>query len=653
MNWTLEDVRRWYADVLLPGSGLPADATELALAPDGRHLAFTATMYDDLEEAPGSAVVLLDVSDRSVEQLRQGRDDRAPAWGSDGTLAWLSSSSTGGGQRLWMRVGSAVEAVAEINGAVDCFRWSPDASRIALLVAAADADRPSVLGSGPVSAVDADPDRPAWMPHVDTGLAIGRRLMVVDVRTGSSRLVDHSPADIWQVEWVDDTTLVVTASDRAGEDGWYDATVRLVNLDGDDWSTLHVPSRQVWLLTVAPDGRCVAAIDGLASDRAVVMGDLVVLDVSNGNRHIVATNGTDVSHACWRDASTVVWAGLRDVATVIGETAVETSMVVERWCSDDTCGGPVYPMAWPFGRDDVMFAREGTRTPPRIVLTSAPDVPLWESDNQGSERLGAHVAEDVTVRWRSTDGTAMSGVLTLPPGDGPFPLLVNIHGGPVGAARRTWVMRDRLLAHGLARGFAVFRPNIRGSSGWGHEFRELILGEFGRGDVVDVLAGVDAAVAAGPIDPTRIAVAGASYGGYLTYMLVTHDDRFGAAVAVAPVADYFTAAYTCNIPRFIEIFLGKPPAERADVYERASPLCFADRVTTPVMTIVGARDRCSPPSQGSMFHGALVHHGRAESICLSYPEEAHGVRALRAATDVHTRVFDFIERHLLRPDAHA
>ena len=142
------------------------------------------------------------------------------------------------------------------------------------------------------------------------------------------------------------------------------------------------------------------------------------------------------------------------------------------------------------------------------------------------------------VRWKSGDGTPVEGILEMPadatPGQ-PVPLIVNIHGGPTSAW--AYQMNYTYLGNVLfpSRGYAILRPNPRGSSGYGAEFRRANIQDWGGGDFQDLMTGVDKVIAMGVADPERLGVMGWSYGGFMTSWIVTQTQRFKAASAGAPV----------------------------------------------------------------------------------------------------------------------
>jgi dipeptidyl aminopeptidase/acylaminoacyl peptidase len=235
-------------------------------------------------------------------------------------------------------------------------------------------------------------------------------------------------------------------------------------------------------------------------------------------------------------------------------------------------------------------------------------------------------------------GHRVHGFLATPKGDGPHPVVMLVHGGP------TWAFTDSFMPDVQAwvdHGLAVAMVNYRGSSGYGTAFRDALVGNPGFPEVADVVAGLDALVAEGVADPARAVVAGGSWGGYVTLLAIgLHPDRWAAAAAAVPVADYPTA-YRDEAPglqAFDRSLFGGSPDEVGALYHERSPLTYVDRVRAPVLVIAGDNDSRCPIQQVLNYVEALrVAGGEVE---LYRFDAGHGsgvvderVRQMRAELD--------------------
>jgi dipeptidyl aminopeptidase/acylaminoacyl peptidase len=213
--------------------------------------------------------------------------------------------------------------------------------------------------------------------------------------------------------------------------------------------------------------------------------------------------------------------------------------------------------------------------------------------------------------WEYTNprGQRVHGFLATPPGKGPWPVVMEIHGGP------TWLYQDSympLVQAFVDAGFAVAMPNYRGSTGYGTQWRDALIGDPGFPETEDVVAGLDDLIARGVADPARAVARGDSWGGYITLLCVgLHPDRWAAGVAGVPVADYL-AAYEDEAPSLQVMdrgLFGAGPDERRDLYVERSPITYAGRVRAPLLILAGENDSRCPIRQIDNYADALRARG--------------------------------------------
>ena len=293
----------------------------------------------------------------------------------------------------------------------------------------------------------------------------------------------------------------------------------------------------------------------------------------------------------------------------------------------------------------------GTAYAPRDVSAGPPDGLIRVSDTR-PELRGIDWGTQERLSWRAPDGLELDGVLILPPGqgraDGPFPLVTLVHGGPydrwADELMVSWGWWGQWLA---AAGHAVFCPNPRGSQGHGRVFAAMVAGAVGRGEWTDILAGLDALVAAGVADPARLGIAGWSHGGFMAAWAVTQTGRFRAAVMGAGIADWSMQVSLGELGR-TEAGLGGsfgwegPGPHRHD---QLSPISYAADVTTPVLILHGEDDTNVPVGQAMYFHRALTHFGTDHELVI-YPRENHSFTERGHQIDVLARTRSWFTRWL-------
>ena len=224
------------------------------------------------------------------------------------------------------------------------------------------------------------------------------------------------------------------------------------------------------------------------------------------------------------------------------------------------------------------------------------------------------------VRWKN-EGLDIEGMLYLPAqaATRKVPLIVEVHGGPTGAFADAFSpMTDYLLA----QGWAVLMTNPRGSTGYGAAFAAANKNDLGGSDLKDIMAGVDAVLAAYPIDRNKLALMGYSYGGEMAAFVEGKTDRFKAIISAAPVIDQQSEYGTEDESWYDRWFYGKPWEHSEDAW-RQSPLAYVGHAKTPFMLIQGEGDTTDPLGQSLEMYRALRQQGVPVQL-LQYPRDNHG-----------------------------
>ncbi|WP_431277106.1 S9 family peptidase [Leifsonia poae] len=228
---------------------------------------------------------------------------------------------------------------------------------------------------------------------------------------------------------------------------------------------------------------------------------------------------------------------------------------------------------------------------------------------------GVIAPRELTVTGR--DGYPVHGWVVAPEGDGPHPVLLNIHGGPFAAY--TVSVFDEAQVYAQA-GYAVLMCNPRGSAGYGQEHGRVIRQAMGTVDLDDVLDFLDGAIAANPsFDSERVGVMGGSYGGYLTAWTIAHDHRFAAAIVERGFLDPEFFMGTSDIGSFFgDEYTGTDP----ELMRSQSPQAVVGQVTTPTLVLHSSNDLRCPLSQAERYYAALKRQG-VETELLVFPGEDH------------------------------
>ncbi len=292
--------------------------------------------------------------------------------------------------------------------------------------------------------------------------------------------------------------------------------------------------------------------------------------------------------------------------------------------------------------------------PPEVYLTPTASFAPSPVSHINQAYTGFRLGKTEVVRWRSSDGTSLEGLYTHPvaPGAKPPPLLVELHGGPAVAADRQYLgaLNYYPLAVFVERGYALFQPNVRGSDGYGPQFRRAILGDWGGRDFVDLQSGIDALVARKLADPDRLGIMGWSYGGYLTAWTIGHTRRFKAASIGAGITDLVSQCGSMDLPDFIPLYFGGEAYERFDLLFDRSPLKYAASIKTPTLFQHGVADERVPFTQSLELYTALSRLGVPTRLAV-YPRSGHDVTEPGLIRDLMVRNLDWFTRFVPVGDA--
>jgi dipeptidyl aminopeptidase/acylaminoacyl peptidase len=646
-----QEVEEHFRKIHEPGFGTVTEPADPRPSPDGRWVAFTGSIWEKLEGTPKTRICLApagaEAAVRAPRQISSGPEhDAGPRWSPDGRrLSFLSDRHEKGRMQLFVLslegLGEA-EALPEIDGTIEDHAWSPDGGRILALSAGLHADSAGAEGSG---ALASEKDLPDWTPKVDSweDRQVWRRLWVIEVVSGEVRAISADDLNVWEADWCGDRSVVAVASKDPSESSWYSAPLVLIDAVTGEDRVIATSDVQFGIPAGAPDGSRVAAIEAPCSDRELVSGKVVIANADGSASRRVEIEDADITWVGWRPDGHLAYAALRRGDTVLGHIDPATGGLEEVWSTSEGVGAWA-PYAAPFGDDGFAFVRQGFDRPSEVaVVEDGSDRTLASFRHGGHDHARSLVGRVERVTWSASDGLEIDGFLLAPAGNGPHPMILWVHGGPV------WSYQEGFpkpaISWLVSRGYAILMPNPRGSTGRGRAFLEAVIGDMGGADAGDDLAGVDAMVERGDAVPQRIGVTGGSYGGFMSCWLPVVDRRFKAAVAISPVTDYYSQHWNSNIGAWDSWFLGGDPEDGAPQYRERSPVFFADRVTTPTLLTAGTEDRCTPPGQAMEFYRALRARGVPVEVAI-YPGEGHGVRKYPAYLDLVSRMTAWFERFM-------
>jgi dipeptidyl aminopeptidase/acylaminoacyl peptidase len=236
---------------------------------------------------------------------------------------------------------------------------------------------------------------------------------------------------------------------------------------------------------------------------------------------------------------------------------------------------------------------------------------------------GKTLGQQKDLWFTASDGNRAHGWLITPPDFDPkkrYPLIMEIHGGPFSMYRGNFSFMYQLFA---AKGYVVLYTNPRGSTGYGEAFSQGIDRAYPSVDYLDLIAAIDASIAEGYVDPSRMYVGGCSGGGVLSSWMIGQSNRFAGAAVRCPVANWLSMAGTTDIPGFTYSFFDAPFWQNPSKWLEHSPLMLVGKVTTPTIVMTGEQDLRTPMGQSEEYYAALKMRGIPSKL-IRFNEEYHG-----------------------------
>jgi dipeptidyl aminopeptidase/acylaminoacyl peptidase len=278
----------------------------------------------------------------------------------------------------------------------------------------------------------------------------------------------------------------------------------------------------------------------------------------------------------------------------------------------------------------ILLTYSDPRTPSTLYsVASLEQVPVrsaWKQLTDANPQVRSFaLGEEEEITWRSSDGKMVGGVLTKPVGYQPgrrYPLVVSIHGGPASADVLGFSTTAQVYA---GAGYAVLRPNYRGSTNYGEAHKTAIVGNYFQKGYEDIMTGVDHLIAQGIVDSTKMGVFGWSAGGHWSNWILTHTNRFKAISSGAGTSNWISMYAQSDVQRNRQHYLGdKLPYDDFDAYWNQSPLKYIKNAKTPTMIHVVKGDPRVPSPQSEELHMALKRLGVPTELFV-YPGETHGI----------------------------
>lgn len=623
-----------------------------AISPDGEWVVYTVSQVDTKEDKNQTHLWMVKWDGSARVQLTYGKEGASsPKFSPDGKYISFTSSRPGAakGDQVWVmdrRGGEAQQLTNVTDQNISGYSWSPDGKKLLLTL------HPKSEPDEPEEGKKPEPPKP---------IVIDRYHFKQDVQ-GYIRDDSWDALYLWDLEakkaeklttaknvneenasWSPDGSMISFVSnqdsdpDRSNNTDVFVVTAKagsaarkLTSWAGPDGGRL------AW----SPDGKSIAYTQG---------AELKLLEYSQSRPAVVTLDGKVSYPAAKLDRAVrePIYAKDGRLSYLVNDDRNQYPAEVE--LAGDSAKrllpqqGAVMGWESEAGHTVVSFT-DDTAIPELYALEDGKLRKLTTHNDALEAELGLVPTED--IEFKSKDGTDVHGLLTRPADfkDGsPAPMILFIHGGPNGQDQHSFDFLRQWLA---TKGYAELNVNYRGSSGRGQDYAKAIAADWGHKEVMDLLAGVDKAIAMGVADPSRLAVTGWSYGGILTDYTIASDSRFKAAISGAgtatPLSFYGVDQYVLQYDNE----LGKPWQNYQLYLKLSYPFLEADkRIHTPTMFMGGTSDMNVPLLGGEQMYQALKSLGVPTELVV-YPGQFHGFTKPSYIRDRYERWLAWWDKYL-------
>jgi len=631
---------------LWAGGGMTAEQVvdlravrQVALAPDGKRVAYALRVQRSPEDAPGKPWAELWIAASGAEPRPYVSGKRAVSdlsWRADGQAVTFLASDGADADAQVHEIpldGGEARRLFEHAGSIALHRPSPDGRWLAFT---------AKVQETPEAKKDKEQGRD-W--KVVDEKPNYRRLWIRDLVAGTSRAWVAEDLDVLDLVWAPDgrTAIVrATKSTRVDDDYMFSLLYR-VPVDGAPALLTETPGK-LDTFAVSPDGRRVVFLGATSQNDPLAQNVFVVPLAGGAARNL--TEGLEASGAeiGWVDERTVLLVASQGTRHGLFKLDADTGSRTE--------------LAWP----RLIVADLDLRGARIAVAASSPEHPAeaFALDLGGApvrlshsnpEIEGVRLARQESIEWKGLDGLRITGVLTYPldwRAGTRHPLVLQVHGGPEGVDLDGWTTGPLEPVQALAAaGFFVLQPNYRGSQGRGVAYSKADHDDLGGKEFEDVLAGIDHLATLGLVDPDRVGTGGWSYGGYMSAWAATRfSARFRAAIVCAGLTNWIAFAGTTDIPNEMSlVHWDSWWFDEAELHWARSPLAHLDQARTPTLIVHGEADDRVHPEQSLELYTAL-RLKRIPTRLVLYPREPHGLDERAHQLDYIDRVLAWFRTHV-------
>lgn len=617
------------------------------ISPDGKQIAYTLSWAEMKDNERRTEIWMVAANGGNPRRFTTGKNDNAPSWSPDGQwLAFISTRGTGEAAKPQVYVispfGGEAEKITDAKAGVSSFTWSPDSKRIAYVaqVPLTEAEEKKQKDKDDAQVVDAN-FRFSHLWTIDVESKKATEIVKADLVLSDPQF---SP---------DGKQLSYAAHPTPRADDGSRSDIYIANADGSGtprklYENGGPDSGARW----SPDGKWISFSSRDAKNGTLGFPGMFIISAEGGTpRQITPNFDRSASPGVWsRDGATIYFSAVHRTTSQLFSVPVAGGEVKMLTSGDAMLGSPTFTA----NKDKIAFTRTDLQHPADVYVSSLTNFNPTKLTDHNPQLENIALGRSEVIKWKSKDGMEIEGLLIYPVGyeaGKRYPLLANIHGGPSGVWTQAFPGSWGNYAHVWAgKGWAMFLPNVRGSSGYGEKFLLANVKDWGGGDFQDIQTGLDELVKRGIADPDKLGQAGWSYGGYMTAWTLTQTNRFKAVMVGAGLTNMFSMYSTNDLQTILEGYFGGQPWDDLEGYwTKTSAMAHIKKAKTPTLILHGGQDQRVPIGQAQeLYMGLKKNHVPVQLVF--FPREGHGLMEPRHQLDKMKREYAHFVKYVLGVD---
>ncbi|HSJ24570.1 MAG TPA: S9 family peptidase [Longimicrobiales bacterium] len=616
----------------------------VAISDDGRHVAYTLTSPPNPSELNDPTPTFLHILDTQTGQTRElfaaaGVAGIAFRPGHS-TVTFLATQQ--GSPRGVYEVdvaGGAARRVYTFERPLLSFAWAPDGNRLAFVANEAVTPPATPLPYTPIFFEENVPQREGW---------------VVDVASNAAPRRMQPRGSYYQMEWSPDGNRIAVglAPTPTVDDSYMRVSVLVLDAGSLQQVAAINNEGKLGQIRWSPDGSRLAlrAADNIHDP---IDGRIMVVPASGGTpRNILPRFEGKFEDILWTGANEIHFVASEGVMSTYGSVAPDGSNL-RRLAQREGLAFTAFARA---GNGQAAFSASTPLHPAEVYVLAANQAEPRRMTQNNAWLADVPMGEQRIVRWQPRDNAyELEGMLVMPVGfaEGTrVPVITMVHGGPEAHYLNGWLTNYSMPGQmAAARGYAVFYPNYRGSTGRGLEFAMSSQADLAGAEFDDIVDGVDHLIRTGVADSARIGVTGGSYGGYATaWMSTYYSDRFAAGVMFVGISNNLSKWGTSDIPEELYLVHSRQRLWEGNwqKYLERSPVYHVDRAQTPLLIMHGAEDTRVHPGQSlELYRHLVVRKPDVPVRLILYPGEGHGNVRSASRLDYTLRMIEWFDSFLM------